>query len=223
MCFSWLRHEPPPAPRSPCGRGFSPAGLRFASSDPRNAAWITTYTYNDTNQREVTTAPAVDVWNADTGVSHNIRPVTTSYYDSLGRVIATRDANSAYSNSGVLTRDDYDAAGNKIKEIGADGSTRTWGYDTLGREVQERDGQGNATNKTYDHLDRLLFSDPTGYASGQDPTQTYTYDELGNRTSVTDALGQAACGRLVTRAVLDAAIRQAEVQEGVFCVCPASS
>jgi YD repeat-containing protein len=151
--------------------------------DPRNAAYVTRYRYNDQNQVEQTTQPNVEVWNEDT-THGGAAPVSTAYYDNLGRVIATTDANNH------TARRIYDTAGNLVEERRADASRWTYAYDTLGRQIQEGDGVGLATTKTYDKLDRLIKTQQNGYTVSNQQFATFTYDELGNRTSVGNALGE---------------------------------
>ena len=84
------------------------------------------------------------------GVGSQIKPETRTYYDSLGRTIAVKDAR------GNTNGYQYDAAGQKITELHADGATVQSIYDALGRESAKIDGNGNRTDLFYDRNNRLI-------------------------------------------------------------------
>lgn len=168
-------------------------GNSVSITDPASGG--VTYGYFDDQNRSIKgVAPAVAVWNGLTGMQTAASPTEFVYYDSLGRVIGATDAN------GNLDRTYYDAAGDKVKELKADTSVWTWSYDVLGRQVQARDGVGGITNYSYDQRDQLVTQDQNGYAGG-DRITSYTYDELGNRTSTAVAAGQDL--NLLTRQLYD--------------------
>ncbi|WP_346837593.1 DUF6531 domain-containing protein [Microbulbifer sp. SAOS-129_SWC] len=78
----------------------------------------------------------------------------------------------------------YDALGNNIETIDAEGNHTFAEYDHFGNLVRLTDGNGGVTTYTYDQDNRLLtVSDPEGH------TTVNTYDAVGNRISVTDAKG----------------------------------
>ncbi|MDY7233034.1 RHS repeat-associated core domain-containing protein [Hyalangium rubrum] len=132
-------------------------------------------------------------------------------YDAAGRLLEeTRGTGTPVE---ARTRHTYDAMGNRVstrspRETGVPYTTR-WTYDDLNRQVREEDALGNATLIAYDAMgSRLCVKRPLGQpalghaqASGLSLSQLqslacegthttrYTYDEQGNLTGVTDALG----------------------------------
>jgi YD repeat-containing protein len=109
---------------------FDRWGNVLTTTDPRNANWKTEFAWNQNNQLVYQRRPNSD--GGDTG-----GPVTQIYYDKLGRQLAVRDAND--NINGVT----YDAAGQVMSEIHADGGKVTHGYDIFGRRVKTTDAQGN--------------------------------------------------------------------------------
>ena len=71
-------------------------------------------------------------------------PTSYNYYDLLGRLIGTRDAN------GNVNQVAYNAAGQGLKETHADGSVKRFAYDNFGQQVQVTDEEGFRTRNQYD-------------------------------------------------------------------------
>ena len=117
-------------------------------------------------------------------------------FDAAGRLTARTDINGLSVSYG------YDAAGNRIVVTHADpdgAGPRTspvyqYGYDAVGNLMSATDPLGAVTGYVYDGLDRLVEfheADPDGAAPYlSSPVWAYAYDAAGNRTAVTDPLGE---------------------------------
>lgn len=102
--------------------------------------------------------------------------IQTFTYDAVGNIIKEVNA-----NGGVTTKE-YDKTGNLIKVITPLAGCIQYTYDALGNEISVTDANGGTVRKTYDALARVLTeTDPEGNQT------TYTYDAVGNITSKTDA------------------------------------
>ncbi|MFF5506234.1 RHS repeat-associated core domain-containing protein [Streptomyces roseolus] len=89
------------------------------------------------------------------------------------------------STKSVSTSFTYDAKGNLIKVTPpAPLGVTTYTYDDLGRPTSAKDGRGVTILYTYDHRDRIVKVDTSGYA-----TVTYSYDGDGNLTLRSDGTG----------------------------------
>jgi YD repeat-containing protein len=161
-------------------------------SDPRNKNWVTRYRYNANNQVVEQTQP-----DAGAGVA-----VTQIRYDALGREIAVQDANGH-----VADEKKWDAVGNLVQEIHADGGILKYSYSIFGDKIQATDELGRVTEFAYDKLSRLVR---TTYAAvevshltntgtpdwlvvsdGQQRLfQTIAYDQAGRKTSETGTDGR---------------------------------
>ncbi|MBI2308441.1 MAG: LysM peptidoglycan-binding domain-containing protein [Rhodocyclales bacterium] len=152
-------------------------GNVLRTTDPRNAEWVTVNRYDRDNKLIEQTLPTVDVWAAN-GVASSATPIVRSYYDAVGRAIATVDAN------GNVNTVRYDAAGQMTSEYHADGGVVRHQYDIFGRKVRTVDAVGNSTDYQYDREDRLVKQKrPIG-------EENYAYDSAGNRIRETNALGK---------------------------------
>ena len=134
-------------------------GNVIQTSDPRNGAWTTTYRWNANNQLIYVQRPD------STGVVSANSPVAQTYYDALGRQVATRDANG--NVNGQL----FDAGGNLIQETHADGGVVTYRYAAFGDRVQQIDAIGNAAGATAQ--------------TKTNHTTIFAYDQMSRRVSVT--------------------------------------
>jgi RHS repeat-associated protein len=158
--------------------------------------WTWTYGYDDAGNR--------------TSEAHPDGGTRTISYDALNRPFEWRDALTH------LTSVEYDENDNVKKRTNALGKFRTYTYDKLDRLLTEKDERQLAQAWTYEYwptgelkslttplgnktsyaLDddgrRLSMVEPRGNVQGADPEQykwLYQYDEAGNRTRVTDPLG----------------------------------
>ncbi|PKQ89273.1 type IV secretion protein Rhs [Paenibacillus sp. BGI2013] len=124
--------------------------------------------------------------------------VTEYSYDVQGQLTVVKSAN------GEQTRYAYDMLGNLVQTTDAAGNVKQSRYDELGRRIQTTDKQGNTT-KSYYNPDGSLskFIDRNGNAflfnydvrgnllakSSPEETIQFTFDRVGNRTSMIDQTG----------------------------------
>lgn len=121
------------------------------------ATQTTHYRYNQAGQLVKTIQPNVsyvDVAgrteaNAGAITSGTTTPTTYNYYDSYGRLAATRDAN------GNLNTVSYNVAGQIIRENHADGGVKTFLNDIFGQQISITDEKGYRTRQAFDKAGRL--------------------------------------------------------------------
>jgi RHS repeat-associated protein len=138
---------------------YDPNGNLLTSTDP--AGHVTTYTY-DNRDRPIKYTDASGKFS-------------TYSYDASGNVIGYTD------RKGQSTKYTYDANDRLTQVVYADASTITYTYDAADRLLSLSDTAAGAGTHTfsYDILDRLLKeTNPRG-------TVSYTYDNIGRRTSLT--------------------------------------
>jgi YD repeat-containing protein len=191
-------------------------------TDPRSAYWKTTYRFNANNQLVQQTQPDAS------GAASADSPVSSVYYDKLGRQIAVKDAN------GFVNGQLYDAGGNLIEEQHADGGVVTHRYDAFGQKVKTTDAMGNVVTFTYDKMGHML-----AMAKGQagvyrvnganaredlgvrQIVESWTYDQLGQKLTQTNGNSESLSyvydlrGNVVeTRQPLGQAVRAAFDAQG---------
>ena len=119
-------------------------------------------------------------------------PVVTSFaYDELGHRISQTDAN------GHITRFAYDQRGRRSSRTLPLGMNETYGYDAVGNVISRKDFNGRTTTYQYDTMNRVTAKNADGFFSAGacagnacGATQiTYSYNNMGRRTSMTDASG----------------------------------
>jgi YD repeat-containing protein len=145
----------------------------------------TDYEYNDLNQLVRETRPLVLVV-AENGAETWERPVNRWYYDALGRLVATRDAN------GNLRSNEYDAAGRLMASRDAFGNATRHVYDALGNQRASQNPLGYITFKEYDRQGRNVaigdyLTSQDGVTRAKSYQQRFTLNENGDRRVVTDA------------------------------------
>lgn len=182
----------------------SPLGNRDGA-DPAPFTTTLSYDQNDNPLRATTPAPGGGT------VTKDLR------YDELDRTTADVDENGvategSYDNADNLSKVGlpgggtlsfgYDANNRPTSEEGPNGNVAKVDYDAAGNVIKQVTAMGGVTTQTYDDDDRLVSAvEPRGNIDGADPDDFRTrfgYDAAGNRTSVTDPLGN------VTRDVFDA-------------------
>jgi YD repeat-containing protein len=165
--------------------------------DARDPNWSVTYTYNHDNQVLTQTQ------FAKAGDPPKYAQRYT--YDALGHVTSvTEGADPAVPGSGHTNRNYYDANGNLVKEVHADGGVIDYQLDVFGQRtsVWQYTDADNAvkTDYRYDRLGRQTrhttaevavaywSTDSTvlTWQRGQ-ITDTYAYDELGRRIRSTNS------------------------------------
>jgi YD repeat-containing protein len=181
-------------------------------NDPRQTSWKTFFTYNRDNQVVTEIRPDAITGDKVIGTSPTNSPVRTVFYDKLGRQRAVQDAR------GYVNTTEWDAGGNLVKEVHADGGVVTYLYDAFGQKVRTIDALGNASTDTafkadhttafaYDKLGRLL-STTHGTGTGaanvwgmntsmvktgggrQNIVESFTYDEAGRKRTQTNGAGE---------------------------------
>jgi len=102
-------------------------------------------------------------------------------YDALGRITKVTDP------KGATNAYEYDALGNLVKETNPLNKENIYNYDIIGRVTSTQTPNGVVTTFTYDNLDRVTKISQTKGAV--ENNTSYTYDEVGNVLTVTDAQG----------------------------------
>ncbi|MFB9111577.1 LysM peptidoglycan-binding domain-containing protein [Xanthomonas arboricola pv. corylina] len=160
-----------------------------------NQTWVidakgneTLFAYNDANQLISQTAPEVKVVSA-AGVTTYERPVMRWFYDAVGQLVGTRDAN------GNGRRYTYDIRGRMTSEEDATGGITRYRYDALGRQTLSSDADGTLTLKQVDAAGRVVsvWADNGIKADGQRSWQEmerYVLDQDGNRLVSIDGNGK---------------------------------
>lgn len=155
-------------------------------TDPRASYWKTTYKYNANNQLVQQTQP-----DAGGGA-----PVTSVYYDKLGRQVAVRDA------KGNVNGQVFDAGGNLVQEVHADGGVITHAYNAFGDKLRTVDAENRTVTFGYDRMGHMLSmakgqagvystaSNVLQYVQTRNITDTWTYDQLGRKLSQTNGNGE---------------------------------
>ena len=150
---------------------------------------LTQVRYNDLNQAVVEIRPQVKVLHAN-GTEAAERPTLYSYYDALGRLVGTRDAN------GNERRQTLDAAGRVVASADGTGAINRVAYDTLGQQVLSENALGYVTFQTYDQAGRVTAQGDflSNGAGGRVRyvRESYVLNQAGNRVRMTDALGNSA-------------------------------
>ncbi|MBI4871164.1 MAG: hypothetical protein HY814_06315, partial [Candidatus Riflebacteria bacterium] len=125
-------------------------------------------------------------WHDDAGNTTRIVDplfnVTRNEYNSENRLIATTDP------LGNTTRHEYDSVNNLTATTDALDRTTTYTYTTSNVVDTIVDPAGNTTTNGYDEAARVTSQSRTLGSSSV--TVAYTYDDEGNRDTVTDALGR---------------------------------
>ena len=185
--------------------GYDSFGREITSTTPEGVQTKTTYNWCEGDA----SCPANALYQIKTEVTHNgltIAPTTISYYDSLERVLKSKEQRSA-STWAVTSNKVYNALGQLEKEATPyfEGETVYWtnySYDVLGRPQQIISPQG--TKKlAYAHLKTVetneksqkktvllgIHQQPRTILDAENNALTSHYTPLGHIAKTTDALG----------------------------------
>ncbi len=154
--------------------------------------YATTYEYDHNNKLIREQRPLTKVVDAD-GSARFLRPTFTHYYDSQGRIVATKDANAHAQGSNEYQFFAYASNGLKLSETDQLGFTTEYGYNLFGEQIAKKDAEDYITVKKYDKVGQVT---ETGDIRLNDNSvfeyqrlNRYVYDDLGNRTILENALG----------------------------------
>ena len=113
----------------------------------------------------------------------NCAGYTTSYeYDAMGNLVQERDA------LGNSSRYVYDRYGRLTKATDPNGNSTTYVYDANSNCIQKTDAMGTTVYMEYDALNRMVRAYSRD-RSGEEYGIEYSYDALGRVSSVKDELG----------------------------------
>ncbi len=166
---------------------YDAAGNPTSVTDARGNTTVTLY--DDANRPTYTFTPTVSYMAANGTMISGHHLVTGRAYDQNGNVLSVHQgtASSAAASSATFDRisanNTYDALNRLLTTTDAAGIIVKNFYDEAGNRVALVDGLSHANTFTYDGLDRLLTTVYPGSL-----TTTFTYNAL-NKLSRTDALG----------------------------------
>ncbi|MGC2237821.1 MAG: PKD domain-containing protein [Pyrinomonadaceae bacterium] len=182
-------------------------GNQLSTTDALNHT--TAFVYDTLNRRTRTNfadgsfvETTFDTLGRRTAEKDQAGKITQFFYDSLGRLTKVKDAlnqETVYDYNelgqqtlqkdalGRETKYEYDKLGRRTKRILPLGQTETYSYDTGGNLQSRTDFNGKTTTLAYDNMRRLISKTPD--ASLNQPTVSFTYNNLGQRATMTDASG----------------------------------
>ena len=208
---------------------YDAAGNLVSTTDA--AGRTTTFGYDALNRRVTVTDPLGNttrttydrMGRVSSAIDAN-GTVTYMGYDILGRqttlILNYRPTLPADAETNVAYTYSYNAVGNRVSVSDASGNLTGYGYDSLNRVTSKADPLGNTWTYTYNAGGGLVSTtDANGATIGYtydtggqltlidypdpDPDVSFTYNESGQRASMTDGLGTTAwsyddLGRLVS-------------------------
>lgn len=136
---------------------------------------------SSTDQEGRTTRFTYDERGNMLSVVDALNQTTQFTYDSQNNLLSSTDA------QGRTTRYEYDALNRVIKRTMPLGMSELYTYDQVGNLATKRDFRGKQTTYEYDEMDRMSARIPDP-SLGETPI-TYTYNETGKRSTMTDASG----------------------------------
>lgn len=164
-------------------------------ADPQGGT--SSYTYDADGRPVAMTAPTgggfSDVYDAAGNIIKSTSPtggVSTFTYNDDGKVATAVDprGNASGANPADYTADyGYDAAGNLASLTDQLGAKTTFTYDSNNRVTAATDAKGHAV--TYKYLDDNTIQAVIGPDGNTKADTTYSYDNVGNVVSRTDAVG----------------------------------
>ena len=154
--------------------------------------YVTDLSYNELGQLTLEQQPTTGVTN-EQGVTSVVRPTTHYYYDELGQLVGTQDANSDLAAAGQKFYNTRIIVNGRVtKEFDARTDATVYSssyvYDRLGNKRQVFDQMGLETGYTYDRAGQLTRQTRYDSAGAQYAFDTYEYDAAGNRTAHTNTL-----------------------------------
>jgi len=156
------------------GLGKSVAQLTTADRQAIRALYTTVYSYDAHQNLTQIKSAGGDLTRLTYDAFGNLSTKTV-YLDSTNLTDPSKQETTQYF---------YDAFGNNIKTIDAQGNTTLSTFDHFGNKLTQVDGNGGVTRNTYDNENRLTSTtDPLGN------TTVNFYDAVGNRIAVQDASG----------------------------------
>jgi RHS repeat-associated protein len=171
-----------------------------AITNPTQAGYQTTYSYDSASEQVSTTTPSTAA--APNGAT------TTSTYDPAGNMLTSTDpdgvittysytplnleATVSYSGSSAHSVSySYDADGNKTGMSDATGST-SYSYDPFGELTSTTNGAGQTTSYEYTpdgQVNSITYPLPSGATWATSDSVSYGFDNADRLTSVTDFNG----------------------------------
>ncbi len=128
---------------------------------------------------------------------------SSASYDAQGNALRQVDAN------GVTVAATYDGLGRPLTVSDGGGSTVRRSYDVAGNVVSETDALGATVTRRYDGQNRLIAeTDRLGHVT------RFAYDAAGNRTAITDAEGGVTATELDARGAVSAETYPGPVSPG---------
>ncbi|HET7866933.1 MAG TPA: hypothetical protein VFL86_21235, partial [Burkholderiaceae bacterium] len=173
------------------------AMLGRALTADEQAAARTTLRYNTLGKLVAKIDPQTSITLAN-GYSYRDRPTTSYGYDLLGRLATQTDANGNLTRQALLAGS-QPGQERVAAQWHADGGVRSTAYDIFGDARRITDEENHVIQQGYDKLGRLVQVDRLGIqrVDGSGNAQAaatlgerYSYDQLGQRLTRTDALGQ---------------------------------
>ncbi|HET7370625.1 MAG TPA: hypothetical protein VFK45_07300, partial [Gammaproteobacteria bacterium] len=180
---------------------------------------VTRYAYDESARSVTVTSPEgveVTTWRDGYGDIVRLRDgaghITTQTYDRDGRLVDTALADADGQPIELLKQNGYDAVGNRIFSIDANGRQTEYAWDAASRLLTRTNGAGETTCYGYDGKgQRIRVTDPRGVVTetcfdrkgevirviadagegGLQLATTYTYDRRGRRLTVTEGGGTA--------------------------------
>lgn len=168
-------------------RKYDRWGNVIEAKDQRGAR--TNYEYNELSQVVREIRPEVKVVTADGETVE--RPVNRWFYDALGRLVGSQDANLN------IRRNQYDAAGRLVSSRDGNGAVTRAAYDAFGQQSLTQDALGYITYRDFDRAGRIVgqgeyLTNTAGTARARTQREQYALNQNGDRLAVTDALTQTA-------------------------------
>ena len=154
-----------------------PAGLQSQNRYDKAGQLLAVTEGNTALSESRTTRYSYDTRGNVTAVTNALGGIATREYDTRNRVTKT------ISPKGSETTVTYDALSNVKAQTNALGYTTSYGYDAKGRLISEDIAGLEEYQYRYDSRDRLVS------VEGENSLVTYTYNSVGNLTSVTNGTG----------------------------------